>query len=262
MPDSSEFINYFSREGVACLVLNRSPANAYNLAFMKALFEAIQRADQDTSIGSVIIKSNSGKFFCAGADIKEFHENDTAENQRMVDQARAVTAAIESSNKIFIAQLSGHALGGGLELAMACDMRFAATGNFLLGLSEIKLGLIPGNGGTQRLVRIVGVSRALEILATGDNFSVEDAERWGLINRVYQPEELEGATFSYAREVAAGPALAVAATKKAVREGAQMVLEDGLKFEQQLSDTLYDTQDGAEGFLAFLEKRIPKFIGK
>lgn len=255
-------INFSKLDRVAYITLDRPKANAYNLEFYQAFYEAVQQADKDADVGAVIVRSSSEKFFCAGADIKEFQNNSTEQNQVMVAQAQATLAAMEASGKIFIAQISGHALGGGLEIIMGCDLRFAATGNYLLGLPEIKLGLIPGNGGTQRLLRLVGMSRALELLATGDTFSIEQAEKWGLVNRLYTGEELESQTFEYASKIANGPLLALAATKRALREGVELGLSDGLALEKRLCDPLYDTHDGQEGFNAFVEKREPVFKGR
>lgn len=259
---SDEIILYKKVEKIAYITFNRPKANAYNLTFYSRFYNAVIKAEQDNDVGVVIINSSSPKFFCAGADIKEFAENSTEENQVMVAKARQTLAAIEASNKIFIAEIAGHALGGGLEITMACDLRFAAEGNYLLGLPEIKLGLIPGNGGSQRLTRLVGMSRAIEILASGDNFSIEQGEKWGLINRLYNLEDLTPETLNYAKMVANGPLLALAATKKSIRLGGEMSLKDGLILEQKLSDELYDTQDAKEGFNAFIEKRQPHFCGK
>lgn len=258
---SSDLVSYLVKDRVAYLTFNRPKANAYNLEFMTAFHGVVQKADAAEDVGAVIINSSSPNFFCAGADIKEFQVNDTASNQKMVDQANATVQAIEASGKIFIAQISGHALGGGLEIAMACDIRFAAQGSYKLGLPEIKLGLIPGNGGTQRLVRLVGVSRALEILATGDAFNIEQATQWGIINRLVDAESIDQETFEFAKTIASGPTLAVDATKKAVRLGCELSLKDGLNLEKELFDKLYDTHDAKEGFLAFVEKRTPAFKG-
>lgn len=255
-------ILYKKIENVAYITFNRPKANAYNLTFYRNFYDAVIKAEEDNDVGVVIINSSSPKFFCAGADIKEFAENTTDENQIMVAKARQTLTAMEASNKIFIAEIAGHALGGGLEIIMACDLRFAASGNYFLGLPEIKLGLMPGNGGTQRLTRLVGISRAIEILASGDNFSIEQAEKWGLINRLYTREELASETLAYATSVANGPLLALAATKKAIRLGGEMSLKEGLLLERKLSDELYDTLDAKEGFNAFIEKRKPQFCGK
>ncbi|MGD8174442.1 enoyl-CoA hydratase/isomerase family protein [Marinimicrobium sp. ARAG 43.8] len=249
-------------QGVAQITLNRPPANAYNLSVQRALYDAVADVDQRSDVLVAVLRSASDRFFCAGADIKEFQSNSMADNQAMVEQARRTLAAMERSGVLFIAQIGGHALGGGLELAMACDVRFAARGSYRLGLTEIKLGLIPGNGGTQRLTRLVGMPRALELLASGDPFGVEEAARWGLINRLYESEALASETMAYAERVAAGPALALAASKRAVRDGGELPLAEGLATEQALADGLYDTRDAEEGFQAFLEKRTPHFTGR
>lgn len=259
---SDEFIQYSKKDRVAYITLDRPKANAYNLDFYSQFYDAVNKADQDKTVGAVIVNSSSAKFFCAGADIKEFQANTTEQNQIMVAKAQETLAAMESSGKIFIAEISGHALGGGLEIIMGCDLRFAANGEYLLGLPEIKLGLIPGNGGTQRLLRLVGVSRALELLATGDTFSISNAEKWGLVNRLYDKEELSEQTFNYASTIANGPLLALAATKKALRKGVELGLTEGLALEKELCDPLYDTFDGQEGFNAFVEKRAPVFKGE
>jgi enoyl-CoA hydratase/carnithine racemase len=262
MSITSELIIFSKRNQVVYLTLNRAPANAYNMDFMSAFYNAVERANQDKQINVVVICSHSEKFFCAGADIKEFQQNETASNKRMVEKARATMAAIEVSDKIYIAQIAGHALGGGLEIAMSCDLRFAAKGDYLLGLPEIKLGLIPGNGGTQRLTRLVGVSKTLEILTTGDSFSVEQAFNIGLINQCFEADNLIKETYNYAMKIAKGPALAIAATKKAVMQGSELSLVQALAVEQRLSDELYDTEDSTEGFNAFIEKRQAVFKGK
>ena len=254
-------ISYRCEQRVAYITLDRAPANAYNLHFMHALHAAVVKADTDPEVGAVIVRSASERFFCAGADIKEFQRNDTASNKLLVAQASATTTAMEASGKLFIAQIAGHALGGGLELAMACDVRFAAEGNFLLGLPEIKLGLIPGNGGSQRLVRLIGLSRALELLATGASFDAVSAANWGLINQLYPKSELAERCFDFAKKVAAGPPLAIAASKRAVRDGFERTLNEGLQLEQALCEPLYDSNDAREGFSAFVEKRPPIFTG-
>ncbi|WP_370979053.1 enoyl-CoA hydratase/isomerase family protein [Agaribacterium sp. ZY112] len=259
---TDELISYSKNGKVAYITFNRPPANAYNLAFYQAFYQAVVDASHDAEVGAVIVNSSSEKFFCAGADIKEFEANSTEDNQLMVAQARQTLAAMEASPKLFIAELAGHALGGGLEILMACDLRFAAEGHYKLGLPEIKLGLIPGNGGSQRLLRLVGLSKAMELLATGDVFSIDQSFAWGLVNRLYARDELAEACFDYAKKVANGPALAVAATKRALRGGVELTLEQGLALEKELSDELYDTDDADEGFRAFLEKRDAVFSGR
>lgn len=252
-------IDYEVRNGVAIIRFNRPPANAYDLSFHQAFAEAIEQSQQYTV---AIIESASDKFFCAGADIKTFATNTVEQNDAMVELARQNLAAMEQSDTLFIAKIQGHALGGGLEIAMGCDVRFAAKGHYLLGLTEIKLGLIPGNGGTQRLLRLVGPSKALELLASGNPFSPDTAANIGLLNQLVELEELDSVTREYAETVAQGPALALAATKKAIRLGSGLALSDGLAVEQQLAEALYDTEDAKEGFNAFIEKRSPTFCGR
>lgn len=260
---SNELPVVFSKkEKVAYITFNRPPANAYNLAFMKAFYDAVCQANNDHEAGCVVINSRSEKFFCPGADIKEFQSNSIEDNQKMIDQARATMHAIESSDKIFIAQIPGHALGGGLEIALVCDLRFATDGKGLLGLPEIKLGLMPGDGGSQRLARLVGASRAMEWLVTGNAMSMQEGHRIGLINRLYTSDELAEKTTEFALSIANGALLAVAATKRAVKKGIELSLEDGLRLEQEECDALYDTQDASEGFKSFVEKRSPVFVGK
>jgi len=251
-------IDYKEENGVATICFNRPPANAYDLEFHQAFADSIEEAKH---CSVAIIESASDKFFCAGADIKAFAANTTAQNEEMVALARQNIAAMEQSDTLFIAKISGHALGGGLEIAMGCDLRFAAKGKYLLGLTEIKLGLIPGNGGTQRLARLVGASKALELLASGSPFDAETAASIGLLNQLLDADELDEFTANYAKTVADGPALALAATKKAVLQGVALPLQEGLALEKQLADSLYDTEDAAEGFNAFIEKRAPEFRG-
>lgn len=256
------WVTYCHDNRVGVITLNRAKANAYDLEFVTEFYQALQQAEADNQVNAVIIRSGLERFFCAGADIKAFQANSTEDNQRMVEQARANMALMEASGKIYIAQIEGHTLGGGLEIAMSCDVRFAAAGSYYFGLPEIKLGLIPGNGGTQRLLRLVGATRALELLATGDSFSPEQAAQWGLVNQLCQPEQISDDVVEYAKRISRGPALAIAATKRAIQGGVELPLAQGLELEMQLVDELYDTYDAKEGFKAFVEKREAEFLGK
>lgn len=247
---------------VAVVSLNRGPANAYHQGMLALLEEKLLLAENDKNVNAIIINSTSAKFFCAGADIKMFQQNSNAENQLMVDQARKNLALIENSNKIYIAALNGHCLGGGLELALACDFRLGIDGNYLLGLPEIKLGLIPGNGGSQRLTKLIGLPLALEMLTTGDPISPQQAISYHLINRLIDSEIFEQEVLAYATKIAQGPAKAIAATKKAVYGGALLPINEALALEQTLVSQLYDTDDAKEGFNAFVEKRLPVFTGR
>ncbi|WP_077402141.1 enoyl-CoA hydratase/isomerase family protein [Microbulbifer agarilyticus] len=248
-----------SAEGVAYISLNLAPANAYYEAFLREIGVVIRTLEQDDSVRVVVIKSGLEKFFCAGADIKVFASNSVQQNLALVAAARINADAIENSSKVYIAEISGHCLGGGLEIAMACDFIFAAEGNYRFGLPEIKLGLIPGNGGTQRLVRRIGRRAAMELLLTGDTFGVGQAQELGLLDGIYSRDSLTEGTREFANEIARGPGRAIAATKRTLREGSSLPLAQGLALEAELADALYETPDAAEGLQAFLEKRSPVF---
>lgn len=255
-------IHYRAASGVGTIIFNRPPANAYEIEFHTAFNAAIDQAEADCSVRSVVLASASQKFFCAGADIKLFQANTTADNHVMVQAARQALSKITCSSKIWICKIAGHALGGGLEIALACDLRYAAEGEYLLGLPEVKLGLMPGNGGTQRLTRLVGASRALELITTGDTIGPEQALGLGIVDKLFPASELDAVTQALAEKIAAGPPAAIAAIKRAVQEGVDLPLADALALEQSLSDTLYNTSDAAEGLKAFQEKRPPVFTGQ
>lgn len=252
-------VEYAVEEGVAVLTLNKPKVNAYDLEFTRAVRAAVDRASDDQSVGAVIVKSALERVFCVGADINAWQANDVDANQRLVFEARGVADAIVASKKVFIAVISGHALGGGLELAMACDIRFAAEGEYSLGLPEVKLGLMPGNGGTQRLMRLVGPSIALELIVSGEGISPERAVHLGLVNRLMPRQRVLDESFTFARSLARGPRIATAAIKESIRAGMDLSMDDGLRLEVRLADALYDTPDGIEGFAAYVDKREPIF---
>jgi enoyl-CoA hydratase/carnithine racemase len=247
---------------IGTMTLNRPPANSYEINFMRDLDAAIDAARSHDEVKVVILRSASEKFFSAGADIKAFMANDTAANMEMIRFAHQTEAKMADASQIFIAAINGHALGGGLEMALACDLRFAAEGNYRLGLPEVTLGLLPGNGGTQRLPRLIGANKALEMMITGESVGPEEALRLGLVNKLFPADKLLEETEAYARKVAAGASQAIAAIKRAVYDGMQMPLDNALAYERQLIEPLFNTADAAEGFKAFSEKRPPVYKGK
>jgi enoyl-CoA hydratase/carnithine racemase len=253
----------FIKEGaVGTMTLNRPPANSYEINFMRDLDAAIEAAMGDGEVKVVILRSASEKFFSAGADIKAFMANDTAANMEMIRFAHETEAKMAAAPQIFIAAINGHALGGGLEMALACDLRFAAEGNYRLGLPEVTLGLLPGNGGTQRLPRLIGANKALEMMITGESVGPEEALRLGLVNKLFPAGSLVEQTMVYAYKVAAGASRAIAAIKRSVYDGIQMPLDEALAYERRLIQPLFDSEDAAEGFKAFNEKRPPVYKGK
>lgn len=247
---------------VGTITLDRPPANSYEIGFMTELDAAIEAANADTEVKAIILRSASEKFFSAGADIKAFMANDAATNMEMIRFAHAALDKITASDKVYIAAINGHALGGGLEMALACDLRFAAEGKYRLGLPEVTLGLLPGNGGTQRLPRLIGANKALEMMIAGEQVDPEEALRLGIVNRLFPADQLLSETEAYAAKLAAGATLAIAAIKRAVYDGAALPLNEALARERALIEPLFDSQDAQEGFAAFAEKRPPVYKGR
>lgn len=249
----------FTADGaVATISLDHPPANSYDIEFMRELAEAIGRAGAEAEVRVVVVRSASEKFFSAGADVKKFLANDVEENMEMIRLAHEALAGIARSPKLFVALISGHALGGGLELALACDLRYAIVGRYRLGTPEVTLGLLPGNGGTQRLPRLIGIGPALELLTTGRQLGPEDALRLGLVSEVFADAE---AFAVHVAQLAKLPPLALANIKRCVFEGVEASLEDGLALERELVEELFRSRDAGEGLTAFQEKRTPEFIG-
>ena len=259
MPET--LVNFSSKDAVGFITLDRPPANSFEISFMRDLDAAIMLADDAAEIKVIIVKSASEKFFSAGADIKAFHANDVAGNVELIHLSHQTFDKIAVSQKVFIAAINGHALGGGLEVALACDLRFAAVGSYTIGLPEVTLGLLPGAGGTQRLLRLIGASRALELMITGERVSPENALQLGIINRLFPAERLLYETEIFARQLAEGATVAIGAIKKAVHRGANSEFRAGLSLERELMEMLFHTDDAQEGFAAFAEKRPPVYRG-
>ncbi len=249
-------------EKYAELVLQRPPANAYEYDFMQELNSALDEIQLNPGIVVVLIKSALDRFFCAGADLHVFGGNTPEKNKEMVRLARLATHKIESSSAVFIAAINGHCLGGGLELALACDLRIGMDGTYQIGLPEINIGLIPGNGGTQRLPRVIGSSKAFDLMINRKNLLPDEALTIGLFHQLIKAEMWESETEDYVKHLSNGPGLAMMATKKAIKEGMQLPLDQALELEKALLDPLENSQDYKEGIKAFKEKRQPEFKGK
>ena len=239
---------------VAYVTLDNPPANSYDLDVMRA-FAADVEAAIESGARVVVVRSASEKFFSAGADVKKFLDGDVDANMEMIRTSQAAFRRLAAADQVFIAYVNGHALGGGLEIALACDIRLAAPGSYKLGTPEVTLGLLPGNGGTQRLARLLGPSRAMELLLTGRTFSPDDALAWGLVAALVD----EDGARAYAERLAGGARLALAAIKRCVHEGGQRSLDDGLALEASLVEHLFRSDDAREGLHAFAEKRKPVF---
>lgn len=251
------------RDGVALIHLNRPPANSYDRAFLDELNAAVDEVRWDGDLhGAVLVSDLSPRFFSAGADINNFLNSTQQERVMTVLHAQEILLKIERTPKIFVAALSGHALGGGLEIALACDFRFAAEGEFRLGLPEVTLGLLPGNGGTQRLTRLVGRARALDMMITNQQINTARALEIGLVERVFPAEQLLEQCVEYVAKLAKGATLAIGNIKVATRLGADLPLEGALALEREAVWRLFMSEDAAEGLRAFSEKRAANWTGR
>lgn len=243
---------------VATLVINRPPANSLTPEFLVELGMAFDRLATDDAVKAVVL-TGTGRFFIAGADIRVLASIvSVGEGEAIALQGQAILNQIEVLEKPVIAAINGICLGGGLEVAMCCHVRLAAEGS-RLGQPEINLGIMPGFGGTQRLPRIIGQSKAIELILTGDSISAQEAKVIGLVSQVVQPEDLLRQAQGLARTFASKGQMALRASLRAIRQGIEMDLRDGLVLEARLFGGLCETDDKSEGLAAFLEKRQPRF---
>jgi enoyl-CoA hydratase/carnithine racemase len=252
-----------ARDGaVGILEMNRPPANAYTAASLKELRDGVLAIRDDATIRCVVVRSLLEKFFCAGADITTLKGPTVQENAEFLTLAHEIVDMIERTPKIFIAAIAGHCLGGGLELALGCDFRFAAEGKFGIGLVEVNLGLSPGMGGTQRLARLIHPSQALHMMVTGETVPPGRALELGIVDRVWPAATFWDETLAYARRLASGPSYAHGLIKLSMKRGREGTLAEGLAYERANQTILFQSADAAEGIGAFLAKRKPDFKGR
>jgi enoyl-CoA hydratase len=264
--EQKTLVGYEARNGVAILTLDDPPANTYTHEMMRQLDAAILQARFDASVDVIVITGTGEKFFCAGANINMLQQADPTWKYYFCLHANETLLRLEHTPKLVIAALNGHTVGGGLEIAMAADLRIARRGSGKVGLPEVALGVLPGTGGTQRLTRLVGHSKAIQLMVEGINFDFDEAERHGIVNRVLDAES--GAAFldqvlEYAGQfVRPGKAsLAVGNIKRCCQTGGQLPLEQGLALERELQAQLFNSQDAKEGLTAYVEKRQAQFSG-
>jgi len=249
------------RNKIGIITVNRpEQLNSMNSKTRSEMADSFEKMDSDPEIAVVILTGAAGKAFIAGADIKEFAKMNLQKSEEMDDDWR-VTRVISGMKKPVIAMIDGFCLGGGLEIAMSCDLRTSSE-KAKLGQPEINIGIIPGAGGTQRLTRLIGEGRAMEMILTGRMISAEEAKQYGILNFVFNSEELEENTLEIANTIASKSPYAVERAKKSVRAVAEMKLEKGLKYEQELFIECFQSEDGKEGIAAFVEKRKANFKGK
>ena len=260
---SAQSILYRVEDGVAIITINRPEAlNSIDPETRAALKQIWGLAARDEAVQCVILTGAGHKSFCTGSDLKK-----TMPPKESVAQLSFGTAESDhlltgmDIDKPIICAINGYAMGGGMELALACDIRLASD-NAVLALSEVRLGSMPGAGGTQRLARLVGMSDAMLMLLTGDRIDAQEAYRLGLVSRVVPQDELMSCALTIARRIASNAPLSVRAIKRVVKEGLEMPLELGIKHERYVFGLLRDTEDRIEGRRAFQEKRAPKFQGR
>jgi enoyl-CoA hydratase len=267
MNEKARIVSYETQENIALLTLNDPPANTYSYELMQTLDRRILAARMDDSVQVIVITGSGEKFFCAGANIQMLTDVTPTFKYYFCLHANETLSRLEQTPKLVIAAINGHCVGGGLEVAMAADLRIARQGAGKMGLPEVNLGVLPGTGGTQRLARIVGKSKAIELMATGDLFDFERGKELGLINQIYEAETAEKfleQVIDYARQFTAPnkAALAVGRIKRSVQTGAEIPFESALALERELQQQLFQSQDAKEGLAAYVEKRKPNFRGK
>ncbi len=264
---ASGLVRYSAAEGVALLTLNAPPANTYSYEMMQELDRAVLKARMDESVHVIVITGQGEKFFCAGADIQMLSEVTPEFKYYFCLHANETLVRLEQTPKLVIAALNGHTVGGGLEVAMAADLRVARKGAGKMGLPEVALGVLPGTGGTQRLARLIGKSRAIELMTTGELFDFERGAQLGLVNHIYEAETVAAfleQVLDYARQFTPPnkAARAVGRIKRAVQTGAEITFESALALERELQQQLFQSEDAREGLDAYTGKRKPEFKGK
>ena len=267
MSETSAKLNYAVRDGVALITLNDPPANTYSYEMMQQLDRAILDARLDDAVQVIVITGAGEKFFCAGADIRMLADVTPSFKYYFCLHANETLSRLEQTPKLVIAAINGHCVGGGLEVAMAADIRIARKGAGKLGLPEVSLGVLPGTGGTQRLVRLVGKAKAIHLMATGELITFERALELGILTEVFEAESAE----EFARLVHESAmrfttpnkaAQAVGKIKRAVQTGGEISFESALALERELQQQLFQSEDAREGLQAYVEKRKPQFKGR
>ncbi len=258
---------YRAEAGIATITLNAPPANCYTHEMMVELDAAVLKARFDDAVHVIVLTGMGEKFFCAGADIKMLASVTPKFKYYFCLHANETLSRLEQTPKLVIAALNGNTVGGGLEIAMAADLRIARKGGGKVGLPEVNLGVLPGTGGTQRLVRIVGKSKAIEMMTTGRLFEFEEALQHGILNQIV--EAADSATFlskvyDYAKQFAppARASKAVGLIKRSVQSGAEIAFEYGLAMEREFQAQLFSSEDAKEGLTAYVEKRKASFKGQ
>jgi enoyl-CoA hydratase/carnithine racemase len=247
-------------DGNVCILrLNRPPANAHDLEMVRELETLITAIRFDPNVKAAVMASANPRFFSAGADIEEIRTKSGEYIGLLSQSSKEMMMKMRATPKVYVAAVNGHCMGGGLELALSCDVRFAGRGTWKVGLPEVSLGLIPGEGGTQLAGRIMGPSRALMLMVTGEAFSPERATELGLFDELVDANQVEVKALEFAHKCADGPNKAIGFMKLALTEALELPIYEAFAYERQLQNQLFETPDAKEGVAAFLEKRPPKW---
>jgi enoyl-CoA hydratase len=259
-----KLIGYRTDAGVAVIELSDPPANTYSYEMNRQFDDAILQARMDEGVYVILLTGAGEKFFSAGANIQMLTEVDPTFKYYFCLHANETLLRLENTPKLVIAALNGHCVGGGLEIAMAADLRIARKDGGKIGLPEVNLGVLPGTGGTQRLSRLLGKSKAIELMVTGKTFSFDEAKQIGVVNEVFEAEGFMNRVMEYARQFCPPnkAAKAVGRIKRAVQTGWEIPIEAGLALERENQQLLFESDDATEGLAAYLEKRPAKFTGK
>jgi enoyl-CoA hydratase len=257
-------INYRTDAGVAVIEMFDPPANTYTYEMNRQLDEAILKARMDNGVYVIVLTGSGDKFFSAGANIRMLASVDPTFKYYFCLHANETLLRLEHTPKLVIAALNGHTVGGGLEIAMAADIRIARKDAGKIGLPEVNLGVLPGTGGTQRLSRMVGKSRAIELMVTGNTFSFEEAKELGIVNDIFERDNFMENIMEYARQFCPPnkAAKAVGRIKRAVQTGWEIPMESALALERENQQLLFQSEDAKEGLAAYVEKRPATFKAK
>lgn len=263
MSEAPSLVAYEKKGHVAVITLTNAPANTYSFHMMLQLDAAILEARFDKDVAVLVLTGEGDKFFCAGADISMLQEVTPQFKYNFCLHANETLLRLENTPKLVIGALNGHTVGGGLEVALGCDIRLAREGAGKMGLPEVKLGVLPGTGGTQRLVRIVGKSKAISLMSAGNLCSFEEGKAMGLVDEILPNEGFMEAVLEYANQYAPpeSASQAVGLIKRAVQTGAEVPLTEGLALERELQQQLFMGADAKEGMAAYTAKRKPEFKG-
>ncbi|MGH2602818.1 MAG: enoyl-CoA hydratase/isomerase family protein [Dehalococcoidia bacterium] len=262
--DTKTLVRYRVEDGLAIVELDDPPANTYTYEMMRQLDDAVLQARFEDDVHVIILRGHGEKFFSAGANIAYLNSITPRYKYFFCLHANETLNRLEHTPKLTVAALNGHTVGGGLEIAMACDVRVAKENGGKIGLPEVNLGVLPGTGGTQRLARIVGKPRAIELMVKGETYSFERAQELGLVNEIFPADAFWEQVLLYARQFCPPnkAAKAVGLIKRSVQTGAEIPFESALALERELQQQLFQSDDAKEGIAAYVEKRVAEFKGR